>query len=253
MTISKMSSSKIVNSTALNNSPFIQNALSKNNIRLFLDPSFTSSYAGSGTAWNDLSGNNRNATLVGSPAHTGLGLTFGSTNTYADLSGGTGNPAGDWSHSYMMWVKPTITQDNMAGAANTIWFMGSPVGNGTSSFEMYGNPLFRWYFYSNDADYTSGNIFTTTNWYHLSLTYSGGGVSLANKRFYVNGVPLRIDAPGSGSLNIAANAPLYIGKDVPRNAGFWNGQIGQFAIYDGVVSKKQIQDNFNATRSKYGI
>ena len=252
MTISKMSSSKIINSTASDSSPFIQNALSKNGLRLFLDPSFSASYSGSGNSWNDLSGNNRGATLVGSPTHTGLGLTFGSTNIYADLSGGIGNPAGDWSHSYMMWVKPTITQGNMSGP-NTIWFMGSPVGNGTSSFEMYNTPLFRWYFYSNDADYSSGNIFTTTNWYHLCLTYSGGGSTLANKKFYVNGVPLRIDSSPGVALNIAANAPIYIGKDVPRNAGFWNGQIGQFAMYDGVVSKKQIQDNFNATRSKYGI
>ena len=243
----------IKNSTASDTNPLIANGLSKTGMRLFLDPYFSTSYSGSGTAWNDLSGNNRNATLVGSPAYTGLGLTFGSTNIYADLSSGTGNPSGDWSHSYMVWVKPTVTQGNMSGP-NTIWFMGTPAVNKTSSFEMYGNPLFRWYFYSNDADYTSGEIFGRTDWYHLCLTYSGGGSTLTNKKFYVNGVPLRIDTAGSGAaLNINANTPFYIGKDVPRNAGFWNGQIGQFALYDGVVSKKQIQDNFNATRSRYSV
>jgi hypothetical protein len=57
------------------------------NLLVHLDASNSSSYAGSGTTWNDISGNGRNFTLVNAPTYTLAGelgyFTFNGTSQYA--------------------------------------------------------------------------------------------------------------------------------------------------------------------------
>ena len=61
-----------------------------NNQLLYLDAGNSSSYSGSGTQWNDISGNGNHATLYNSPTYSsdfGGILTFTDTsNNYADLN-----------------------------------------------------------------------------------------------------------------------------------------------------------------------
>jgi hypothetical protein len=232
--------------------PFEENNLSRTNIRLFLDPYYKQSYPGTGSTWFDLSGASRNATLVNSPTYNQVGFTLNGVNQYASLSGGIGNPSGDWSHSIMGWFKPSVIQSAMPGTEDP-WFMGAASPNQASSFEI-ASGRFRHYFFSNDADYTSSQLLTTTAWFHLAVTYSGGGGTLTNKKMYVNGVNIPYNAGGSTSqLSIGANAPLWIGFDFPRSSFLWNGSIGQFVVYDGAVTPTQILNNFNATKARHGL
>ena len=55
---------------------------------LCLDAGNNKSYPSSGTAWNDLSGNNNNGTLTNGPTFTGSfggSIVFDGTNDYVDL------------------------------------------------------------------------------------------------------------------------------------------------------------------------
>ena len=56
---------------------------------LCLDAANSKSYPGTGTAWNDLSGNGNNGTLingVGYNSNNGVSLVFDGVNDYANIS-----------------------------------------------------------------------------------------------------------------------------------------------------------------------
>ena len=62
------------------------NQWNSNNLILHIDAGNASSYSGSGSAWNDLSGNNNHGTLINSPTYTsssGGYFTFNGTNQYS--------------------------------------------------------------------------------------------------------------------------------------------------------------------------
>ena len=87
------------------------------NLVVYLDAGETTSYSGSGTTWNDLSGNGNNFTLTNGPTYTssdGGAIVFDGTNDYAVsatsasfFAFGTSND-----YSYGAWVKIDSTAQN---------------------------------------------------------------------------------------------------------------------------------------------
>jgi hypothetical protein len=63
----------IIQGVTLRNINVHDSSFNSNGALLYLDPGQTASYSGSGTTWNDLSGNNNTATLV-SPSFTNSGI-----------------------------------------------------------------------------------------------------------------------------------------------------------------------------------
>ncbi len=60
-----------------------------NGLVLHLDAANSKSYLGSGTTWNDLSGNGNNATLTNGPSFSNSNrgsIVFDGTNDYAELN-----------------------------------------------------------------------------------------------------------------------------------------------------------------------
>ena len=59
-------------------------------LQLYLDAGNASSYSGSGTAWNDLSGNSRNGTLTNGPTYSsadGGSIVFDGADDFVQCSG----------------------------------------------------------------------------------------------------------------------------------------------------------------------
>jgi hypothetical protein len=67
----------------------------------------------------------------------------------------------------------------------------------------------------------------------------------------VNGVDISTSSGFSGSLNNSTN-PLYIGRSNFSNK-YLDGRIGEVRVYNRGLSSSEVSQNFEATRSKYGV
>jgi hypothetical protein len=74
-----------------------------------------------------------------------------------------------------------------------------------------------------------------------------------NKRIYVNGVLRATSATLTGTVTQNTTGAAFIGI-YGNFAGYpFNGRIAQTQIYNRALTAAEIQQNFNATRSRFGI
>jgi hypothetical protein len=204
---------------------------------LSLDAANPRSYPGTGTAWNDLSGVGNNGTLNNNPTYSSTNkgsFAFNGTTQYATCSG---TPLNVTNYTKMVWFK-----------LSSLAFTNNIVSGGSSHF-MFFNAANK--MYNGHADwasfvaYPSTATFSTGIWYNAALTFN----TTDGMVLYVNGfqdstyTAIKTQAPNSGIVEIAAYA----------SANFLNGNVAQVSIYNRTLSAIEIQQNFEATRSRYNI
>ena len=91
---------------------------------------------------------------------------------------------------------------------------------------------------------------SANTWYHMVLTYSGStfphtGIVYLNGEFKGTG-----DMGYNGSNNDVTVLGSY---RINSPSEFWDGEISQARIYNRALTAQEVQQNFNATRSRYGI
>jgi hypothetical protein len=145
------------------------------NLKLNLDPAWYTSYVGTGTAWNDLSGNNNNFTLINSVSYETLQqgcLSFDGTN---DIATGT-----------------VSTLNTGGGQYNTVTFwMYLRGGNGGFPFELGG---YRLWVPGDNFGFNTGNsdIFGISSsqlidkWVHVAAIFYNGAYTNNNKLYIKN-------------------------------------------------------------------
>ena len=194
---------------------------------LSVDASNSNSYSGSGTTWTDLTGNGYNGTLTNGP-------TYDSNNS--------------GSNSYLtweLWVNPSDTDGNIMSMSNSNpqggWNM-PPIAASGSKFIAK-----KW---NNNILY-SDNTYSQGTWYHVVLTwdYNNNTQSL-----YVNGV-LNDSQSGINYSASGSNNYIFLGDDNPgaNNTGMFGGKYGEFRIYNKSLSSTEVLNNYNATKSRYGL
>jgi hypothetical protein len=229
-----------------------------NGLVLHLDASNQRSYPSSGTAWNDLSGVGNNGTLTNGP-------TYDSTNNGSIVFDGTNDrvhivstsrkyswaPVGTTGHKILSiecWVKTSDTAGNIISKP---WN-----GSGNYNYRITASAFITQVATFHSLSFTS---IADGNWKHI--------VAIANetqKAVYVNGV-LSIgytnhseisDAPSSGDLNISLTLMSlypYDGDPTSRPEQAILGGASIFKIYNRALTALEITQNFEATRSRYGI
>jgi hypothetical protein len=134
--------------------------------------------------------------------------------------------------------------------------IGSASSNNQYSAVDISNNNFYWYFYNNDTRINT-NIFSGQQWYHIGLTYSGGGATSSTKKFYLNSVYTPWNATSGAAygnnLAIAGNTTLTIGRDTPRTTAYFPGRIAAFRIYNRALSANEVEQNYNATKGRFGL
>ena len=85
---------------------------------------------------------------------------------------------------------------------------------------------------------------TSFGFTHWVGTYDGTNVKL-----YRNGI-LEDSAPYTTAMT-NPNVTFDIGNS--KNSYYWDGNIGEVRIYNRALSATEVSQNFNATRSKYGV
>ena len=125
-------------------------------------------------------------------------------------------------------------------------FMQFNTGGNYINFYTGGNGFLRWETWV-PVGVAGGAYFTPTalsnnTWYHAVGTYSNGSSVL-----YINGnsVASASQTPGTYSSSYTGN--IVIGE----YAGYMSGNIAKASIYNRVLSAAEIQQNFNALKSRY--
>jgi hypothetical protein len=97
--------------------------------------------------------------------------------------------------------------------------------------------------------YNTGYTIPLNTWVNIVYTYSGTGAA-GSQTVYINGSNIYSTSAGSGAISSNGNS-VRIGFD--DNNWWWNGRIAQTQIYNRALTAAEIQQNFNATRSRFSI
>jgi hypothetical protein len=212
---------------------------------LCLDAANTKSYSGTGTSWTDLSGNGNTGTLTNGPTYNSSNLGFFQfvTNNFAAIPN---NVALDTqTPTVEVWVKTNATTQN------GFWFEKGTVNSQYSLFQAGGNILWRMIIGGSirNLTTTTATYMNTSNWYQVVGTYTSG-----TRRLYINGVLVNFDTQtgtietNSGGMSIG----VYGGFNGSRGY-YYNGNLSSCKVYNRALTAEEIQQNFNATRGRYGI
>jgi len=211
------------------------------NIMLNLDPGDSMSYSGSGSQWVDLGpGSVDIMTLYGNPTFTSgtpSYFTFNGTNQYS--LGDSIGIVNQNTYTKSAWFYLNGYQDNNIVSGDGHFIYMGPQAN--IDRKIYCG-------HSDWASYTAYPSTATINlntWYNVTLTFSTtNGMTL-----YINGVQdstytaRKTAHPGSGSVSIAA----YIAGN------FLKGRVGKVLCYNAELTAAQVLQNYNATKSVYGL
>jgi hypothetical protein len=205
-------------------------------LRLCLDPANIKSYPGSGTAWKDLSGLSRDATLTSAPTFSGGTAIFNGTSNYATIASNA-----DWGFSgsgtVIAWSKDTTVTGYTVGYQKSGW-QGYLM---TTGYIVYSGQ-------SGSNDFTGSFAVTNGVWYMTSFVINR---TSGNYFLYKNGGT----QAGTGAIThpSLSAAPLYIGARGAVPSDYFTGAMGAVQIYNRALSAAEIAQNFNALRGRYGL
>jgi hypothetical protein len=223
-----------------------------NGLVLYLDAANNKSYPGSGTSWNDLSGNGRNLTLTNGPTFnaSNIGtLVFDGTNDYAVV-----NPVSAFNiYCISMWFKPTTIINSVSAYKPLIHFKSS-----TSKYISFGDTTNR---VANEyitivqepgdkrTAVNDGGSLSAGGWYNIVFNYESSQYNI-----YINNT-LKSTTIGSSTGNV----PLITDPDFiylnsyEGTSGYLDSSLSMCMIYNRTLSASEILQNYNITRKRYGL
>ena len=203
---------------------------------LCLDAADKNSYPGSGTTWFDLSTQGNDATLSGPTYNTTSfgNFNFDESNDYAKVDNTSCLPTA--AYTKIAWFRPeTSTANIISGGSDgqhAFWMAGTSTHlraghNGSWSTVSYspGDMLNQWW-----CGAVTFN--TTTGWV-----------------LYLNGEQVDTDA---NTTTFSSGNTVRIGAYYDAS-NLFDGDIPVAIIYDRVLSASEVLQNYNATKSRFGL
>lgn len=217
---------------------------------LHYDIGNAASYPGSGATVTDLKGNS-NATLYNGPAYNNGYLTFDGSNDALITNTSLASKVTTDITSIMMWAYP---MDNgvLLSEIGTAALPGA-AGWHDSQMEMVaGTMKFGMWSGVGIASVTSTVATPLNAWYHFAMVYDGTKLNA-----YVNGVAagtttfVRVNPiEGGTGLHYAIAATDFTNMG---DGTYANMRLGQFQVYNLSLSATEIEQNYNASKSTYGL
>ena len=213
---------------------------------LNLDAGASTSYPGTGTTWTDLSGGGNTGTLTNGPTYNsanGGSLTFDGTNDYVDCgnsitNGFTNITVSVWYYA-VSFASVSYILTKYSEVEHNGWLLY--YDSSTQIFDVGGRESSSAYF-SNPTS----NTYPINNWYNVVFTKNA-----TNWRLYINSILDANNNIGNGTTPFSNSDSFDIGRYDSSYLG--KGNIAQVSIYNRALTAAEISQNFNATRSRYGI
>lgn len=212
-------------------------SLVRGGLVLHLDAANVKSYAGTGTVWNDLSGNGINGTINGSPTFSNNYFDITGDTTYISIPNATLNP-GTNEFTYSTWVNFDSTDGVDTIFENGSWTDTLLFRFETNQFTVYAEGSLR-----GTLTWTP----VTGSWVNLVLRRKAGIVDLK-----VNNVSSGTPFSMTTDINLA-NTNLFLMKSQHTTGQFTNGKISYFSVYNRGLTDSEIRQNFEAIRGRYGV
>ena len=222
------------------------------NLVLYYDPSDLSSYSGSGTTINDLSGNGLNGTMSNISFTSPYFSYNGSSSQVSVADNSLLEPgSGDWTME--VWVNQTTSGNDVVlgkfetgGASADVSYsirttgtayyaqMGSGSGSGSTLFV-------------NSTSYTG----TLDTWYQLVYVFTN--VAANTLQTFVNGSSIGTVNHSLASI-LETSTNLYIGSYNNGEYPQWfDGKVGITRLYSSALTSSEVLQNYNADKDKYGL
>jgi hypothetical protein len=225
----------------------------KDGLVLDLDAAKKDSYPGSGTVWNDISGNGNSGSLVNGPTFSSANagsLVFNGTNNYVSGSSNIGI-VGDFNATLSVWVNilelstgyKCICMFGSTGAMQGFSIFSNIAAQGAGSITIG--------FYGLNNGYTAASTIVANTWYNMVATKTSGAFSSSNTKLYINGTLQSLTFTTPATPN-GVDGKYYIGND-PANEISNNMRIANFQIYNRALSASEVLQNYNAQKSRYGL
>jgi len=204
---------------------------------LCLDAGNTKSYPGSGTTWTDLSGNGNNGTLengVGFDGSNGGSLSFDGVNDRVSVTNTIPSLSNFTIELFMKTSTLDNSQDIFFDQFSSLRFeivnnkYRIHLGNGSS-----------WAF----TDHVGSTTLSLNTWHQTVWTWNGSSSIL-----YLNGNQDSLRTYSSAS---SGTGVITLGQHTPNTFNNWNGNIGNVKIYNRALIASEIQQNYNALKSRF--
>ena len=217
----------------------------------------TNSYSGSGSTWNDLSGQNYNGTINGA-----------SSSTVGNDGSGTGSFLFDgYNDNVECGNISGFTTNNEVTIENWVRFVSLTADDGDNSFVISGGAgsmsyqfttrpggYLRFWVGGSTGYVDSSSAASTNTWYHLVGTHDG-----STMKFYINN-------SSQGTLSHSYTFPNYIVTDLGRyrfiplggstpnseNQNQLAGYISVARVYQKALTASEVARNYNLDKSRYG-
>lgn len=234
---------------------------------LHLDAANKKSYPGSGTTWNDLSGNGYNATLYnGASFNSDVGgnINFDGVNDYVEIPNNSGYTVQSGSIEY--WVN-AIDQRGfiLYGGTSTSQNFYISHGNSTGAFANESISVFarNTSTVGYSSYYRNGESWLINqNWVQIVHTLDG----ISNKT-YINGSSVSVtyvnpgisytSTPSSTQtgfwLDTISTGALRIGGRYTASTLPYKGKFSILRIYKDPLTDNDVLSNYNANKSRFGL
>ena len=208
---------------------------------LCLDAADKNSYPGSGNTWTDLSGNGNNGTLTNmsaTPFDSGNGgsLVFDGSNDYVDLD-----------NDLSLTNEFTMTCFFKKDTDSVVSFLGRTSESSSSGIKIIflsnNNLFFRMI---GDGPETNFDIGYQTgmngNWHFVTAVRTSDNVCKAS---------LDGNSLVTGNSLTGTFTPNAVGRN--KNNQYWDGNIASIKVYNRALTPQEIQQNYNATKTRFGL
>jgi len=229
---------------------------------LALDAGSKKSYSGSGTTWKDLSGNGNHVTLYNAPTYSNGILTGNGTNEYGKTNN-TLNLSGLSAITVISaWKQTSTTASGMVYEHTANWnstndYSGVSYGgfglftnsNGSSAVTNLNHHQLRGNVGYGGSNATSPNTATFQHYTTIHNFAAPGGFETL---VYVNGVFI------DDSIGVTNNTATF-GDDYfylwsrGGSSGWSTNSLAFIYIYNRALSPQEILQNYNATKTRFGL
>ena len=226
----------------------------KDGLLIYLDPSSPNSYYMLGTTLKDISGNGNNGSLVNAPTfNTEVGnmFTFNGTNQYINCGNATNLRITEGTIS--AWIRATSGNSGFRGiiTKQNAWGLFL-IDNVLCVFD-WGNYYASGFILAQGIRSTGINLGTNT-WTHVTMSFSQTvgvgtpGPPNNNVVIYINDSPVltttTLHRDHTASIQFAWGN--FTGQ-------YFVGSVAQGMVYSKVLTSTEVLQNYNATKSRFGL
>ncbi len=216
---------------------------------LYLDTANSKSYLSGSTIWNDLSRIGNNGTLENGPTYNpnnGGSIVFDGTDDRVQIP----YPDTDWSTT--PWTIDFWMKIDTLGNRGVVCLNSSDGSQYVVNNVFFTDNKSYWYFIKNSTGTRTSftqltGIYNTNEIFNFTMTYNGLGLSTPNVSFYKNGVQLTTIIGGNAGVS-NLNGIQIGGTNYP-----FDGNIYSFKLYNKSLSSSEVVQNFNTTKSRFGL